>query len=548
MKRLITKSALYAAILAVGFAHSGNAQEIDIVDNNAVTDYLFTSVDTGAGVVAVDPTVDPQFSFFDTTNPDNDIAIWALPQYTPQTVNGAEWTSGASATLDWQQGNGPFHYGTVDGIPAAAGTMFQQPPSGQRLSHYFRTPFTTTEDFSVAVIDVLVDDAAVFYLDGQEIWRFNCCNDVPGAPHYNAVADGNTDVNNSTTFPNASETVRTSVVLDLTPLGGSLPAGDHLLAYSVHSYGDFTSSDMGADVRLFTTQEENQWDLSGGGRWQDSASWTVFEPNGADEIANLWNKIGGNSTIYLGTTNGGATVGELNIDTPNKYNIAGFGTMTFESTAANSKLTIVQGDLEFQAAVALSNDVDVDIPSGKIVEFNNDVSLNGFQLIQAGAGTMMFNNLVTGAAPMAAAAGTLGGNGVIDGDLHNDGANVAPGSSAGILTVLGDYVQSSNGSLTVEIGGQDPGTGHDVLVVDGTASLDGTINIELINDYVPSMGDVYQIIQAGNISGGFGVVNADGLWDLSNLAVDGTIRAVPEPTSLVLLILGGMLFLLRRRR
>src|SRR5262249_23076003 len=68
--------------------------------------------------------------------------------------------------------------------------------------------------------------------------------------------------------------------------------------------------------------------------------------------------------------------------------------------------------------------------------------------------------------------GTLSGAGTIAADVTNAG-QVSPGSSPGLLTIDGNYVQTSTGALAMEIGGTTPETGFDQLVVSGSATLAG---------------------------------------------------------------------------
>jgi autotransporter-associated beta strand protein len=101
-----------------------------------------------------------------------------------------------------------------------------------------------------------------------------------------------------------------------------------------------------------------------------------------------------------------------------------------------------------------------------------------------------------------AGGGTLRGAGFIAGAILNDGA-VAPGASAGILTIDDFYAQSASGSLNVEIGGTTPGTNHDRLVVSGAASLSGTMNLTRINGFEPQVGDSFVVLTCGSRSGEF---------------------------------------------
>jgi hypothetical protein len=59
--------------------------------------------------------------------------------------------------------------------------------------------------------------------------------------------------------------------------------------------------------------------------------------------------------------------------------------------------------------------------------------------------------------------------------LRNE-ASILVGNSttAGTLTVTGNYTQSATGNLTVKIGGSNAGTDFDQFVVQGAAALRGT--------------------------------------------------------------------------
>jgi hypothetical protein len=89
--------------------------------------------------------------------------------------------------------------------------------------------------------------------------------------------------------------------------------------------------------------------------------------------------------------------------------------------------------------------------------------------------------------------GFLNGSGTINGTVMN-GAEVDPGDSPGVLTINGNYTQTGAGTLTIEIGGPNVGSGYDRLVVKGTATLAGTINVVLLNGFVPTAGTPFQVL------------------------------------------------------
>lgn len=122
--------------------------------------------------------------------------------------------------------------------------------------------------------------------------------------------------------------------------------------------------------------------------------------------------------------------------------------------------------------------------------------------------------------------GQLIGNGTFLGPIRNNGGTVAPGFSPGKITINGNYTQGVNGVLNIEIGGNTPGTGYDQIRVNGTAVLDGTLNITLINGYQPTPGDFFEIIDPNAVSGAFSQINAPGLTMQSNYSAAGITLTV----------------------
>src|SRR5690606_16885246 len=88
------------------------------------------------------------------------------------------------------------------------------------------------------------------------------------------------------------------------------------------------------------------------------------------------------------------------------------------------------------------------------------------------------------------------------------------GNSPGILTIQGNYTQTSTGVLEIEVGGLTPGTQHDRLDVvpdpnqpgSGVATLAGGLRVPLINGYVPPVGSEITFLNAANITGQFNFV------------------------------------------
>ncbi|HVS35748.1 MAG TPA: PKD domain-containing protein, partial [Gemmataceae bacterium] len=96
--------------------------------------------------------------------------------------------------------------------------------------------------------------------------------------------------------------------------------------------------------------------------------------------------------------------------------------------------------------------------------------------------------------------------GAVTGDVYNAGV-LSLGDPA-VLSINGNYTQTSNGVLNIEIGGTNPATpDFDQLLVSGTATLNGTLNVSLINGFTPTVGESFEILTFGLRSGDFAVEN-----------------------------------------
>jgi T5SS/PEP-CTERM-associated repeat protein len=110
---------------------------------------------------------------------------------------------------------------------------------------------------------------------------------------------------------------------------------------------------------------------------------------------------------------------------------------------------------------------------------------DGAMVVAAGA-----NGLTIGSA------GLLAGNGgVVQGNITNNGT-VSPGNSAGLLTIDGNYTQSSTGKLLIELAGRQLGTGYDSLQITGSATLAGALNISLLDGFKLAPGDLFELLHA----------------------------------------------------
>ena len=78
--------------------------------------------------------------------------------------------------------------------------------------------------------------------------------------------------------------------------------------------------------------------------------------------------------------------------------------------------------------------------------------------------------------------------------------------TTGLLSISGNYEQTSAGTLDMEIGGNTAGIQFDKLAISGSATLAGTLNVSFINSFAPSSGS-WQILTFANHTGTFTITN-----------------------------------------
>lgn len=156
-----------------------------------------------------------------------------------------------------------------------------------------------------------------------------------------------------------------------------------------------------------------------------------------------------------------------------------------------------------------------------------------------------------------------GGTDPVDGDYHiREGDEHNPGNSPGQQIITGDYIL--DGLLRLEIAGTIPGLDYDQLLIGGDAYLYGSIEVVLLDGFIPELDDVFDVLVADSftigadfsiafpeLSGGrffaYDIVElSDGR---SAFRIVDPVLDVAEPSTLAILGLGLVgLAVVRRRR
>ena len=266
--------------------------------------------------------------------------------------------------------------------------------------------------------------------------------------------------------------------------GGTTIAGGTLLTQSVSALGTGPVT-FGNGTTL---QVQNLLNASD--------NWTVF-PGAAT--------VNGGTVETFGDFNlggGGTLIANANFKVPGAANINSSGLVV------NNQFTI-GGDIDLNGS---SEAIINGVLTSPIVNVNNVSSL-----IVNNAGTVAANVNVEPSALLAlfsningsvTNAGFFQGTGVVNGNVVNSGT-VAPGASVGQLTINGNYVQNSSGTLRIEVAGSSPGQ-YDVLAVNGHASLAGTLQLVRVGGFNLRVGDQITFLTANNgVSGTFGNIEND---------------------------------------
>jgi hypothetical protein len=331
----------------------------------------------------------------------------------------------------------------------------------------------------------------------------------------------------------------------------------------------------GTYTSVFTSAASGSW--NDGTNWADGAA-----PNGARTAASLAS-TGSNLAISLDSD---VTVGSLAANSAG-YTVSGPGSLHINNSTSTATVTVAGGSVAINTPVVIESKTKVSIPAGATLSV---ASLSGGGLVSlSGGGTLKLagttgdGGVYSGGLPSVAADGSLidlvKGAAVLTGTTESAVVSLVKqwlsgqgglGSSAAVagtttLAVIGndegliDHGTANGVPYYTSFAGVNDLTASDVLVrytYAGDVNLDGTVD-----------GKDFRIAMESAIFGGSGWAQGDvdysGSVDGNDLALiaanlggpviglpvseSGGVSAIPEPASVSMLSMGGLVLARRRR-
>jgi len=272
----------------------------------------------------------------------------------------------------------------------------------------------------------------------------------------------------------------------------------------------------------------------------------------------------------LSTLAGGTILAANGIAFGSGANVVGAGTISGRVAAASgSRLeadggTLIGGDALSYAGFSSDGELYSNANEVQLLDRNEAVLGSLTHLGDgSGGGTLRAaNGMLLEQGKNLTGRGTVYGNFINQGHVYGDGAaggqtivfaagstvsgigsfeNVvfsgtyAPGNSPAITSLAGGQFSSSS-ALVIELGGLQPGTQYDRVVDSGSLNLlGGALDVMVFNGFVPALGDSFEILQYGQLSGDFGMASYPALgsglsWERTTSATAMTITVVPEPS------------------
>jgi T5SS/PEP-CTERM-associated repeat protein len=241
--------------------------------------------------------------------------------------------------------------------------------------------------------------------------------------------------------------------------------------------------------------------------------------------------------VFVGSPEAPTPQGSITVDgqgstlqTEKQLTLSGSASMTISDRGAVSVLGVggsmtVTGSSDGPATVDVTGGSTLKVNGSLLVMPGGKVTVDATSKVSLGSGAFGPPGSL-----YITKGGALGGNpDEIDANVMvTSGGSLTPAIGAGSLTIHGNYTERGGSFFQVTLDGTTPDTGFGVLHVTGTATVGGTLEVEVAPGFTPTAGQAFTILQAGMVKGKFSkVVGATATYTPTGVSIIPLTPAIP---------------------
>jgi hypothetical protein len=138
----------------------------------------------------------------------------------------------------------------------------------------------------------------------------------------------------------------------------------------------------------------SNWNVPASGDWNVSSNWDAGVPNGIDTTANLSSAAKSSTVVF---TTAADTVGTLNFNNSNTYQVTGTGSLTLQVSSGTAGINVLQaGTQEINLPLTIASNTVFNVSNGANLVIANPVTINsGISLTKTGGGTVTYQSIIT---------------------------------------------------------------------------------------------------------------------------------------------------------